>query len=380
MRLSVPSLPWTAATRTATMRQPVSTPFCLSVSLIAVPVCVLASQRKSRSVQGSSRARVLRCAEASDTVTGTKFEEDDEEKNPQGRGGHQVKGMREVDPETAAKQAIIREHQENCPRLSWAEEIRTIVAQPKGFATLSTVSCKKGKTAGFPTGSIVGFSTDEKGRPIFVFSTMSTHTKNLQQDARASLCVTEPNFLGAADARVVLTGEIIQVPKEEDEKLRKRYMESHSNAYWAMFGDFSVYRMEEILDVGFVGGFARAGGVTPEEYYAAEVDPCISFAEPVMAHMNGDHEEATIAYVQYLIGTGKEIRGVKSAKMKSLDRFGFNVRVVQQGGEGVLRVPFPAPITERKEIKTAIMDMSKRCAEIARAEDAQAKPGADDDA
>mmetsp|Transcript_54701 Transcript_54701/g.97585 ORF Transcript_54701/g.97585 Transcript_54701/m.97585 type:complete len:408 (-) Transcript_54701:166-1389(-) len=350
---------------------PASTPNFLAVSFIAVPFCMVACQRKAK-VVASRSSGVHRQAEASDTVTGTKFEEDDKEKNPQGRGGHQVKGMQEVDPETAAKQAIVREQQQNCPRLSWAEEMRTILAQQKGFATLSTVA-QKGSIEGFPTGSIVGFAVDEKGRPIFVFSSMSTHTKNLQKDARASLCVTESSFQGAADARVVLTGEVRRVPKGEDEDLRKRYMDSHPNAYWAMFGDFAVYRMDDILDVAFVGGFARAGGVTPEEYCAAEVDPCVAFAEPVMAHMNNDHESATIAYVQYLVGSGKEVRGVKSAKMKSLDKLGFNVRVVQEGGEGVLRIPFPEPVTERKNIKLAIMEMSKKCAEIAEAEAAKTK-------
>ena len=36
-------------------------------------------------------------------ITGTKFEEEDETKNPQKRPGHQVRGMAEIDPETAAK-------------------------------------------------------------------------------------------------------------------------------------------------------------------------------------------------------------------------------------------------------------------------------------
>lgn len=45
------------------------------------------------------------------------------------------------------------------------------------------------------------------------------------------------------------------------------------------------------MDVSFVGGFARAGGVTVEEYAAAEADPLAAFAAPVMKHMNADHTE-----------------------------------------------------------------------------------------
>lgn len=311
------------------------------------------------SFHGQAVRTVTRHAESADTVTGTKFEEEDETKNPSRRPGHAVKGMPEVDPETAAKQARIREHQDKCTRLSWSEEIRTLMAQKDGFATISTVSCNP-SIEGYPTGSIVAFATDEKGRPIFVFSAMSTHTKNLLKDARASLCVTEVDFRGAADARVVLTGKVTAAPKDEQEGLKQLYMEKHAGAYWASFGDFQAYRMDDILDLAFVGGFARAGGITPQEYYDASVDPCLAFSGPVMTHMNNDHEASIKSYIQYLVGAGE----VEGAQMKRLDRYGFDVRVTQGGGTGVLRVPFPEPVTERKDIKTAIMGLSKQVAAL----------------
>lgn len=302
----------------------------------------------------------MRRAEARDAVTGTKFEEEDETKNPQRRPGHQVRGMPEVDPETAAAQQRLREHQEKCQRLSWPEEIRGIMAQKMGFAVISTVA-RKESIKDFPAGSIVGFATDEKGRPFFSFSGMSSHTGNLNGDARASLCVTEKGFQGAADARVVLTGRVEQVKDgEEADALRERYLLQHPNAYWAKFGDFKIYRMNEILDVGFVGGFARAGGITPQEYSAAEVDPCLAFAEPVMTHMNDDHDEAIKGYVKYLVG----VDVVEEAKMKRLDRYGFDCRVKSGGQWGVLRVPFDEPVTERSKIKEAIVGLSRKVAQI----------------
>ena len=309
--------------------------------------------------------RVRLGSAATDGVTGTKFEEEDEKKNPQRRPGHQVKGMAEVDPETAKKQEAIRDHQSNCVRMSWAEEIRTIAAQKEGFACLSTVQAGEGPTAGFPSGSMVGFTVEpDTGRPIFCFSAMSGHTKNLFRDSRASLTVTESSFEGAADARAVFTGEVNIITDEaEDKAARESYLASHPGAFWANFGDFKMYRMDEILDVSFVGGFARAGGVTPAEYAAAAVDPCLAFAAPVMQHMNDDHASSLKQYVEVLVGTSP----VKSAEMKRLDRFGFDVRVEdeQTGSKGVLRVPFPEPVTERKDIKNAIVALSQECAKIA---------------
>lgn len=45
-----------------------------------------------------------------------------------------------------------------------------------------------------------------QGRPIFVFSTMSGHTRDIMEDPRCTLTVTAQDFKGAADARVSLTG------------------------------------------------------------------------------------------------------------------------------------------------------------------------------
>jgi hypothetical protein len=46
---------------------------------------------------------------------------------------------------------------------------------------------------------------------VRVHSTMSAHTQNLLADGRASLCVTEAAFRGAADARVTLLGTVRKV-------------------------------------------------------------------------------------------------------------------------------------------------------------------------
>mmetsp|Transcript_11687 Transcript_11687/g.36036 ORF Transcript_11687/g.36036 Transcript_11687/m.36036 type:complete len:344 (-) Transcript_11687:41-1072(-) len=324
--------------------------------------------RASSGLAPRLRARVVAATRvrsaATDGVTGTKFEEADEAKNPQKRAGHQVKGMKEVDPETAARQEKIREHQSGCARLSWAEEIRTIAAQTKGFASLSTVSCAEGSPiAGFPSGSVVGFATlPETGAPIFCFSAMSGHTKNLLKDSRASLTVTEPAFEGAADARAVFTGRVTPLSGAAADAARKAYVEAHPTAFWAQFGDFKMYGFDEILDVSFVGGFARAGGVTPDEYAAAPVDPCLAFAEPVMAHMNDDHADSLKQYVEVLVGCAP----VKAAAMKRFDRFGIDVRVedAATGSAGVVRVPFDAEVTERKAIKDAIVGLSKKCAQM----------------
>lgn len=46
--------------------------------------------------------------------------------------------------------------------------------------------------------------------------------------------------------------------------------------------DFSYFTMKSINSVRFVGGFAMAGSVTPEQYAAATPDPIAPFAAPIM--------------------------------------------------------------------------------------------------
>jgi len=295
-------------------------------------------------------------------VTGAKFEENDPKKNPQSRPGHSVGGSEidtPVDPEVARKREIIRVHQEGCPKPSWAEEIRTIMSQPEGFAVLSSNSHKPA-LQGFPLASVVGFAVDEAGHPFFSWSGMSAHTQNIRKDPRAALCVTEKAFKGAADARVTLVGTIEEVTdKQEADRLREMYRSFHAGAYWASFGDFGVYRMNDIKEVSFVGGFARAGGVTVEEYQAAQPDPLLNFAAPVMKHMNDDHTDALKDYVQYLVGIEGEIDRIE---MKRLDKYGFDVRVTKGDDSGVLRIPFAQAVTERKAVKEAIVALSKQVA------------------
>jgi len=137
------------------------------------------------------------------------------------------------------------------------------------------------------TGSVVGFAMEEDGKPFFVFSTMSAHTKDVLKDGKISLTVMAKDFQGAAEGRVVLIGDAVKVfDKEKIAAMREKYLARHKDAYWIDFGDFSFFAMTNIVSVRYIGGFAMAGSVTPEQYEAASPDPIVPFAEPVMKHMN----------------------------------------------------------------------------------------------
>src|SRR6266403_1179985 len=105
---------------------------------------------------------------------------------------------------------------------TYAERAHTLLYLGR-IGSLSTWSRKQ---PGFPFGSVMPYGLDERGRPIFLISTMAMHTQNLQADPRASLLVTQPDAsddpLGAS--RVTLIGNALPIPKSEVPEARRLYL------------------------------------------------------------------------------------------------------------------------------------------------------------
>mmetsp|Transcript_4520 Transcript_4520/g.10034 ORF Transcript_4520/g.10034 Transcript_4520/m.10034 type:complete len:326 (+) Transcript_4520:60-1037(+) len=264
----------------------------------------------------------------------------------------------EMDPEEMKLQAALAEHQQNAPKLGFDVDVRSLVQHNHGFAVMSTNSKAN---PGFPGGSVVGFAPDSQGRPVFIFSGMSSHTQDLLADPRCSLTIASKEFKGAADGRVNLMGKVSLVASEEREAMKEVYLKKHPGAFWVDFGDFNWFRMDEIDSIRFVGGFARAGTVSPEEYRSAQPDPIAGFGSHIAQHMNDDHQDSTIAMVGHAI-PGLD---VTEAVITSVDSLGMFVkctrtpRASDQPQQFKIRLPFPRRVTERKEVKDVIVEMTR---------------------
>lgn len=260
-----------------------------------------------------------------------------------------------ISAEDQKKIDAFREHQAGAKRLSFGEEVRTLIDQSIGYGVLSTNSVQ---FAGYPTGSVVGFQVDEQGLPFFVFSTMSAHTTDVLKDDKASLTVMSKDFKGAAEGRVVLVGTIQKVLDAElRNQLRDLYLKRHKDAFWIDFGDFSYFRMESLEAVRFVGGFAMAGSITPADYKAAQPDPLAGFSGPVLKHMNDDHADSTVAMVKHYAGVD-----CSEAEIVSLDRLGMTVKAklaIFGGGYSKVRLSFPQEVKDRKAIKEVLVEMTQ---------------------
>jgi putative heme iron utilization protein len=199
------------------------------------------------------------------------------------------------------------------------------------------------------------YGLDDRGRPIFLISTMAMHTQNLQANPRASLLITEPDAGGDAlgASRVTLLGNVAPIPESEIAEARKLYLERYANSkYWVDFEDFSFYRMD-VVDVYYVGGFGVMGWVPASDYERAEPDPLADTAADIIEHMNADHSDALILLARAFAAVEAE-----AATMTSIDRLGFHVRLKTNEGLRGARVAFLREVRNPAEARAVLVEMS----------------------
>ena len=236
------------------------------------------------------------------------------------------------------------------PEPTYAERARTLLHLGR-VGSLSTLSRKR---PGFPFGSLMPYALDGEGQPVFLISTMAMHTQNLQQDARASLLVTQPEAegdpLGAARVTVVGNAATLAAPELAD--VRALYLGRHPNSkYWVDFDDFSFFRME-VVDVYYVGGFGVMGWVAAPDYVDAHADPLADAAAEILKHMNADHQDALILLAKVFAGiTAQE------AVMTAVDRLGFHVRLKTEEGMKGARIAFLGEVSGPGDTRKMLVDM-----------------------
>ena len=237
---------------------------------------------------------------------------------------------------------------------SHAERVRTLIAG-RTDGTLSTIALDP---AGFPFGSIVTFAIDDAGRPLILMSTMAEHARNLAEDPRASLLVTDGGQ-GAgrlAAARATLVGTVTQVGEEDQPAATAAYLQAHPDAFWARVPDFGVHRLD-ITAIRYVRGFGEMSWVETAGYATAEPDPVTPAEQRIVAHMNDDHAGALLEMVDAFLDVPDPVTGVQ---MLSCDRYGFEVRLALAGDEHQVafgRLGFPRPLVTADEAQQAMVGL-----------------------
>jgi len=234
----------------------------------------------------------------------------------------------------------------NVPTPTHAERARTLVAAIS-TGTLCTLATDP---AGYPYGSFVTIAF-EKSNPIFLISALAEHTKNLEQDPRASLLVAES---GAADplanGRVTILGRCTRV-EGDGGSARAAFLAAHpQSAYYADFGDFGFWRLQ-VDSVRYIGGYGRMSWVRKEEWETAQPDPLGPSAAGVIAHMNADHADALVLYCKAF----SRATDITSATMTGIDQYGFELSAKTANGPRPVRLAFTTPVRTPQEARAALI-------------------------
>lgn len=153
----------------------------------------------------------------------------------------------------------------NNPRNSLLN-VYELVNQKKIYSYLSTINYNH-KLNNYPHTSLVGFCSDEKGYPILCMSDISQHTKNVKKNNNTSILIPKFGLTHQNEKRVTITGNIDKIiDNYENKHLIELYKENHPEAFWLNYIDFNLYRMNNIKDINYIGGFGEATKISVSKY------------------------------------------------------------------------------------------------------------------
>ncbi|HEU4532478.1 MAG TPA: DUF2470 domain-containing protein, partial [Polyangiaceae bacterium] len=127
------------------------------------------------------------------------------------------------------------------------------------------------------------------------------------------------------------------------------------SSYYVDFKDFAFYRLEPRA-LRYVGGFGRMSWVGADDYAAARPDPLADEAAGIIAHMNGDHANAVLAYATGLA----KVPNATGATMTAVDRYGFELAIATPEGPRATRLAFDEPVATPDEVRRAMVALVKR--------------------
>ncbi|XP_023549204.1 uncharacterized protein LOC111807632 [Cucurbita pepo subsp. pepo] len=212
--------------------------------------------------------------------------------------------------------------------------VRNLMEQAR-FAHLCTVMSRMHhRRQGYPFGSLVDFATDSMGHPIFSFSPLAIHTRNLLADPRCTIVVQIPGWSGLSNARVTIFGDIYPLPEDQQEWAHKQYIAKHQQGPSQQWGNFYYFRMQDISDIYFIGGFGTVAWVDVKEYEALQPDKiAVDGGEQSLKELNAMFSKP----LKELLSAESE---VDDAALISIDSKGIDIRVRQGAQFNVQRISF----------------------------------------
>jgi putative heme iron utilization protein len=206
------------------------------------------------------------------------------------------------------------------------------------------------RESGDPLVSLVTVATEADGTPLLLLSRLALHTRNLEQDPRASLLIDGTGAGGSALAgdRVSLTGRAVLTG---DQRARGRFLARHPSARaFAGFADFAFYRLQ-LARGHFVGGFGRIVALGAAELLVTttEAEALLAAESDLAADLNSGH-----AGLLAQIAAGAGSSGREGWRLTGIDPDGLDLAAA----DAALRISFPHPVRTPDEARRAIMDLA----------------------
>ncbi|WP_340115975.1 DUF2470 domain-containing protein [Pelagibius sp. 7325] len=212
---------------------------------------------------------------------------------------------------------------------------------------------------GMPLATRTALATDMDGAPVFLTSTLSTHTQALLADARCSLLVGEPGKGDPlAHPRLTISGRARRIAGPDAggdparERLKRRYLARHPKAeLYVDFADFGFWRLE-IQRASLNGGFGRAYGMAPADVLSdmGGLEALMDFEGGAVAHMNEDHADAVALYARAFCQAE-----AGPWRLAGLDPEGLDLVF----GDRVERLWFDTPLTSPQEMRPRLVQLAK---------------------
>jgi putative heme iron utilization protein len=207
------------------------------------------------------------------------------------------------------------------------------------------------RDGGFPFASLVTVATDTDGSPLLLMSRLSEHTRNLEQDPRASVLLAETGKGDPlAHPRLTVIG---RAERTTEPRVRSRFLARHPKAkLYADFADFSFWRLT-VEKAHLNGGFARAAALRAEELLTgvAGAEALLAAEAGAVEHMNEDHAEALVLYATVLAGAAPGPWQATGVDPEGIDLM---------AGDRTARALFPERVTDPGNLRRVLVAMAAR--------------------
>lgn len=205
---------------------------------------------------------------------------------------------------------------------------------------------------GFPFGSVAPYSLDSNGNVIVLISSIAQHTKNIIADNKVSFIITARGIDNIQTAaRLTLMAEAEEVPLEDKDTAERYYRYFPASRNYHKTHNFNFYRLHTVR-ARYIGGFGKIHWIEPEQlqlpYPFSGTEE-----EPMLDHMNSDHNKAIEKYCQDF---GFLCPPEEQPKMVGIDCLGAHIKT----GERINRVTFSQQAQDSRAVRQELVALARR--------------------